>query len=181
MAEIIFYTLAALLLITAIFVVSTGDVARAVFGFFIVLFCLAGLYVFALADFVAVTQVLVYAGGVVVLMIFALMLTEKTVLDVIRGRKKVWRTPGVRKLLLLLFCGGVLALLLTAITLVDWGSLEWIRQAGAGGEMAARTGNRIPDIGINLMSTYLLPFEVVSVFLLAALVGAAYIARARKT
>ena len=63
----IFYAFAALTLGSALLVVSLKNTARALFLFFVVLFGMAGLFIFALADFVAITQIMVYVGGVLIL------------------------------------------------------------------------------------------------------------------
>lgn len=180
--KVIFYILAIITLLSAVYVAITRDVARAVFCFFAVLFGLAGLYIFALADFVAVTQILVYAGGVVVLMIFALMLTDKRLLENIRRDEntgpRLFRARALPSILLSL---GVLAVFLQVISAVDWNNLNWITEATAAGNQVTGYENMVQNVGVNFMTTYLLPFEVISVFLLAALIGAAYLARGKNT
>lgn len=176
----IFYILAAIMLAAALYVAVSRDIARAIFCFFGVLFSLAGLYIFALADFVAVTQILVYAGGVIVLMIFALMLTDKKLQEVIRkeekGGPRLFRARSLPSILLAL---GVLAVMLQVIFAIDWTSLEWQKEAAAAGNHITGGENMVENVGINIMTMYLLPFEVISIFLLAALIGAAYLARGR--
>lgn len=177
----IFYTLAAIMLGAAVYVAVCRDIARAIFCFFGVLFGLAGLYIFALADFVAVTQLLVYAGGVIVLMIFALMLTDKRLLEKFSGDEKpgprLFRARALPSVLLAL---GVLAVLLQAIRGTGWDALQWRRDAAGAADHITGAENMVENVGINLMTRYLVPFEVISVFLLAALIGAAYLARGRK-
>ncbi|TCS87207.1 NADH dehydrogenase subunit J [Anseongella ginsenosidimutans] len=169
------------MLSAALYVAVSRDIARAIFCFFGVLFALAGLYIFALADFVAVTQILVYAGGVVVLMIFALMLTDKQLLEVIRKEEKTGpRLFRARSLPSILLALGVLAVLLQVAVTVDWSGLQWLNEASAAGNRVTGKENMVENVGINLMTRYLLPFEVISVLLLAALIGAAYLARGRK-
>lgn len=180
--NVLFYILAAIMLLAALYVAVSRDIARAIFCFFGVLFCLAGLYIFAFADFVAVTQILVYVGGVVVLMIFALMLTDKKLLEFIRKEEKPGpRLIRARMLPSILLCLGVLAILLVVIYQSDWAGLTWQKKAAAAGNVLTGSENMVQNTGINLMTRYLLPFEVISVFLLAALIGAAYLARGRRT
>src|SRR5690606_16233966 len=170
------------MLVAALYVAISRDVARAIFCFFGVLFALAGLYIFAMADFVAVTQILVYAGGVIVLMIFALMLTDKQLLEMLRKEEKTGpRLFRARALPSVLLCLGVLAILLQVAVSIDWTTLGWQQQAVSSGDQITGHENMVESIGVNLMTRYLLPFEVISVFLLAALIGAAYLARGRKT
>src|SRR5690606_10765687 len=75
-----FHAVAAMAILSALLLVSIRNTARALFLLFIVLFAMAGLYLFALADFVAITQILVYVGGVLILLIFAFMLSNKELL-----------------------------------------------------------------------------------------------------
>ena len=77
----VFYAFAALAIFASFLVVTLKNTARALFLFFVVLFAMAGLYLFALADFVAITQIMVYVGGVLILMIFAFMLSNKELLE----------------------------------------------------------------------------------------------------
>ena len=71
--QILFYVLSAIALLSALLVVSLRNFVRSIFLFFLTLFTMAGLFVFALADFVAITQLVIYVGGVLVLMIFAFL------------------------------------------------------------------------------------------------------------
>lgn len=80
MNQIIFYAFAIFTLSAALAVVSLRNTARALFLFFFVLFGMAGLFIFSLADFVAITQIMVYVGGVLILMIFAFMLSNQELL-----------------------------------------------------------------------------------------------------
>ena len=71
--QIVFYVLSSIVLLSAILVVSLKNFIRSIFLFFVTLFTMSGLFVFALADFVAITQIVIYVGGVLVLMIFAFL------------------------------------------------------------------------------------------------------------
>ena len=64
---------------------ATKNLVRSIFMFFVTLFALAGLYVLALADFVAITQIVIYVGGILVLILFAFMLSGKETLNIIRA------------------------------------------------------------------------------------------------
>ena len=81
--QIVFYFFAGLTLVSALLVVSIKNLVRSIFLFFVTIFSLAGLFVFALADFIAVTQVIIYVGGVLVLMLFAFMLSGAIVIEYI--------------------------------------------------------------------------------------------------
>ena len=75
--QIVFYFFAALTLISAFLVVNMQNLVRSIFLFFVTIFSLAAMFVFALADFIAVTQVVIYVGGVLVLMLFGFMLSNR--------------------------------------------------------------------------------------------------------
>lgn len=175
MELILFYTLAALAIGSAILVVSLKNLVRSLFLFFVTLLAVAGLYVFALADFVAVTQVLVYVGGVLVLMLFAFMLSNQAMLSQLQeGTKTFFQLPGWQALLLALL---FFALLLFGVYNVYLQQPEWIVSAIEEKTLIKASDDTVKHIGFNLMTRYLLPLEVVSIFLMIALVGAAHIAR----
>ena len=171
MEQLIFYVFAAIVLSSAILVVATRNLVRSIFLFFITLFSMAGLFVFALADFVAITQIVIYVGGVLVLMIFAFLLSNKKILDIPEPSKLIGlhHLPGI--LVAVLFFG----VIIWSVSLANIDNLEWIRHSAD--NTLKPSDNTIHFIGITLMTKYLLPFEVVSVFLLMALIGAAHLAR----
>ena len=171
----IFYAFAALAIGSALLVVSLKNTARALFLFFIVLFAMAGLYLFALADFVAVTQILVYVGGVLILMLFAFMLSNKELLDDIQNISgRFLGLPNWQSLLLAL---GFLAVIGYGIW--EWGNSmpNWIQQNIRQGQVIQASDNNINQLGLLFMSRYVLPFEVISIFLMMTLIGAAHISR----
>ncbi len=168
-----FYFFAALTLISAFMVVNMQNLVRSIFLFFVTIFSLAAMFVFALADFIAVTQVVIYVGGVLVLMLFAFMLSNRELLSglqTVRAGFKIGHLAG------LLICAGLFFLLYTAISSADLINLPWIKESQA----IAQNDNTIHQIGIHTMTRYLLPFEIVSVFLMMALIGAAHLARKEK-
>jgi NADH-quinone oxidoreductase subunit J len=170
--QIIFYVLSAVALISALLVVSLRNFVRSIFLFFLTLFTMAGLFVFALADFVAITQLVIYVGGVLVLMIFAFLLSNRELLnnpDVNFRYGFLHYVPGI--LTALIFFGILMLVFLN----VNPEELKWIKEAED--NTLKPTDNTIHYIGINIMTRYLLPFEVVSVLLLMALIGAAHLAR----
>lgn len=171
--QLVFYFFAALTLGSALLVVSMKNLVRSIFLFFVTIFSLAALYVFALADFIAVTQVVIYVGGVLVLMLFAFMLSNKEVLSGLQSLQTGFRMNHLAGLLVAL---GFLFLLGTLINVTDLLSLPWIKTLPEIGQ----NDNTIHLIGINTMTRYLLPFEMVSVFLMMALIGAAHLARKEK-
>lgn len=175
MEEFLFYAFAALAIGSALMVISLKNTARALFLFFITLFAMAGLFLFALADFVAITQIMVYVGGVLILMLFAFMLSNKELLkDLQHSSGRFISLPNWQSLLLALFF----------LTVMLWGILEWREQTPAWivqnikqGNIIQPNDNNIQQLGLKFMTQYVLPFEVISIFLLMALIGAAHLSR----
>ncbi len=175
LAQILFYGMAFIAVASALYVASSKNLVRGIFMFFVTLFALAGLYVLALADFVAVSQIVIYVGGILVLILFAFMLSGKETLDSL-GRQKDklingGKIPGL--ILSVLF----FAVMVIMILKLNADELGWVKQSVATGNVVKPTDNGIHNIGINLMTTYLLPFEAISILLMMALIGAAHIAR----
>ncbi|HVO19619.1 MAG TPA: NADH-quinone oxidoreductase subunit J [Anaeromyxobacter sp.] len=155
----IFYLLAAVTLSGAALVAFARNIVYSAVGLLAALLGAGALYVQLSADFVAITQLLVYVGGVMVLVLFAVMLTHK-ITEVRISNRSFGLVGGF---LLLVAMGPVL---LSVALLAPW------RQA-APGPLAPTTA----AIGDALLTRWLLPFEVASLVLLATLVGAVIIAR----
>jgi NAD(P)H-quinone oxidoreductase subunit 6 len=154
-----FYLLAAVTLAGAGAVAFSRNIVYSAVGLLGSLLGAGALYVLLSADFVAITQLLVYVGGVMVLVLFAVMLTSK-ITEVNVSNRSFGLVGG---LLLLVAMGPVL---LSVAILTPW------REA-APGPLAPTTA----AIGDALLTRWLLPFEVASLVLLATLVGAVVIAR----
>jgi len=174
-AQILFYVMAFVVVASALFVASSKNLVRSIFMFFITLFGLAGLYVLALADFVAVTQIVIYVGGVLVLILFAFMLSGKETLNVLQQPKGKFITVG--KLPALLLAALFFVVMVNVVLKTDVNNLPWIKQVTAANAAIKPTDLMVDNIGINLMTRYLLPFEAISILLMMALVGAAHLAR----
>jgi len=175
LAQVLFYAMAFIAIASAMYVAATKNLVRGIFMFFVTLFALAGLYVLALADFVAVTQIVIYVGGILVLILFAFMLSGKETLNSLGEQKgklvNSGKIPGL--ILSTLFFVVMVAMILK----MNADKLGWIQQSVANGNVMQPTDNGINNIGINLMTSYLLPFEAISILLMMALIGAAHIAR----
>lgn len=126
----------------------------------IVLLSLAGLYVLSFAEFLAIAQILVYAGGVLVLIIFAIMLTSQL------NDKPLLIDHSNR------FAGSIVGITLFAIMTYLLGSQIGL-QASDTPELFS-----VPTLGRLMMTGYVLPFELTGIVLLVALIGAAVIASA---
>lgn len=173
--SLLFYAFAGLAILSALLLVHIRNIARALFLLFIVLFSMAGLYLFALADFIAITQILVYVGGVLILLIFAFMLSNKELLDDLQSSSKRFISlPNWQAIILAL---AFLSLMIYSY--ISWAQHmpKWISQAEAKGRMILPTDNNIKTLGFKFMTQYVLPFEVISVFLMMALIGAAHLSR----
>ena len=159
----IFYGFALLTIASAFVVVTVRNIVHAAFSLMVTLFGVAGLYVFLQADFLAATQVIVYVGGILVLILFGVMMTS--------GRLEM-RIHIERGQLLL---GGVIALaLLMMLLTVIANTPVWKNLTDDGTELPPTT-ERIGELILN--GPFLLPFEVASVILLVALIGATLISR----
>ncbi|MCP4757445.1 MAG: NADH-quinone oxidoreductase subunit J [Proteobacteria bacterium] len=152
-SELFFYFFTIMVLGVGCIVAFSRNLLRSAFSLFFVLFGVAGFYVLLGGDFIAIVQIMVYAGGVNVLLIFGTMLTP----DVSQTERSNLSFQGVLAAL-----GGIalLALLLGVLFTANW-------PIPVPGEMAPTT----KAIGKLLLKEYVLPFEVISFLLLAAMVG----------
>lgn len=160
LADAVFYLLAAATAISAAGVAFSRNIVYSAFSLMGTLLGAAGLYVLLAADFVAVIQVLIYVGGILVLTLFAVMLTHR-IADVRISNRAVGR---ITALAILTVAGLVMG---RAILAAKWHQLA---------ELPAATPTTA-GIGNSLLGEYVLPFEIASVVLLAALVGAVVLSR----
>lgn len=157
---IIFNIFILLSIIPSFWVAFSSDIVHAAFSLLFTFFGVAGLYVLLGADFIGVVQVIIYIGGILVLIIFGVMMTE-------RGKmlRLTVQLPGrifAAILSLIILVGLVLAIIRTPWPIVP--------SPAAPGPTSAAMGELI-------LSKYLIPFEVIALLLLASLVGAVLIVR----
>lgn len=157
--DVVFYVFAAVIVASAAMVAFSRNIVYSAFALLFTFFGVAGIYVLLSADFLAAVQLLIYVGGILVLILFAVMLTHR-ISDVEVSNQSLRPAQGALILI------GVMAILLGVIFKTEW-SLE--------GQLQYQP--TIANMGDALLKQYLLPFEVVSVLLLAALMGAAVIVR----
>ena len=155
----IFYILAALIVGSGVMVVTLKNVFHSLLFLVLCFFSVAGIYVLLHAEFVAAVQVLIYVGAVTVLLIFAIMMTAKIYSPSVRQLNEQV-TPG------LIIVGAILIVTLWAMSKTAWNVSQDV--------LAAQSTS---VIGKSLLTTYVLPFEVVSIVLITALIGAIIIAR----
>ncbi len=157
---IAFFALSAMVLFGGLAVVTLRNLLHSVLCMALCFIGVAGLYLMLQAEFLAVVQVLIYIGAILVLILFAVMLTERLTDKKLRQFTGKWWLAA--PLALLLFA----ALIVPTVLNTTW--LERPK--------AALPENAVQSLGQALMTEYVLPFEAVSVLLLAALVGAIVVA-----
>jgi NADH-quinone oxidoreductase subunit J len=169
MAEsIAFYTLAAFILGFAILVVTTKDTVHSVLFLVLDFLFVAALYVLLGAQFLAAIQVLVYAGGIVVLYLFVVMLVN------LKRPPEEYRDPRRRSML---------GLALSAAVLLELGAIAFWSRSAPAPALAAGTAAAMPvtgnteQVGWLLYTSYLIPFEIASMLLLVAMIGAIVLAK----
>lgn len=163
---ILFYFFEAVAALAALSLVLVRNVFYGALILVVCLLSLAAIYVLAFAEFVAVTQILIYAGGILVVIIFGVMLTAK-----IAGKPLVVKHTNV--------WGGTLACITLFTLLLYFLSSQNFFENGKDKIPAVDTA--INTIGFGLMTEFVLPFEVAGILLLAALIGAAVIASSIKS
>ncbi len=173
--DIVFWAIAASTVVAALAVVLLRDVFRAALFLVVALLGVAGLFVLMRAEFLAVVQVLIYVGAISVLIIFAVVTTR----DVEEG------SPfNALRLPMLAIAGLLMACVAFVIYSTDWVLIEAASSSGeisgaAADEIGRVYDNTIPGIAGLLITDYVLAFEVASVVLLAAVVGALALLRRR--
>lgn len=162
MEMVIFFILAAVAVFTAVAVVAQRSAVRSAL-FLLLNFCsLAGLYILLNAQFVAMVQIILYAGAIVVLFLFVVMLL---------GLERAVEAPDTRPYQVV--AGGLLGALLLA------GVVWAIVLTGAGPASSTATAGSVRNIGAALLTDFAVPFELASVVLLVAIVGALVLAKAK--
>jgi NADH-quinone oxidoreductase subunit J len=166
----LFYIFAAIALASAILVVISRNVVHSAAFLGATLFAVAGLFLILQAEFLAGVQVIVYVGGILVLFIFVIMLiaVEQNVHE--RQFNKQW----------------TIALIISSILIVQiaYGLYKGkdsflLPRVGAAAAAAAALGGNSEQVGAGLYTAYLLPFEIASILLLVAIVGAVVLSKKR--
>jgi len=161
-SQLFFYLLSFIIIVSAIYVVSLRNIFHCALFLILALFGVAGIYIMLEAEFLAAVQILIYVGAVAILMIFAIMLTSQL------ATKKI--TQSNEQVTLSIFiCAGFLLTSLGSFGHTVWRVVD-----------KPLPENNTLTIGKLLMTDYVLPFEVVSVVLLAAMIGAIVLARREK-
>jgi NADH:ubiquinone oxidoreductase subunit 6 (subunit J) len=153
----IFYFFMVLAGLSAVSILFVKNVFKAALLLLLSLLSVAAIYIFSFAEFVAITQIMIYAGGIVIVIIFGIMITTK-----ISGSALTVENTNLFSGLLA--AGALLVLLLKFFVFTF--SMELPHSPSS---------DTLTDTGIALVTTFLLPFELAGIFLLIALVGAAVV------
>ena len=158
-STVVFYLVAVITVGSAVVVAVSHNIIYSAFSLLGTFMGAAGIYIFLGADFVAAVQVLIYVGGILVLVLFAVMLTHR-ITDVEITNRAAGRVPA------LIIVGVFFALLVQTVRETSWVKVK---------EVAYQpTTAKIGDL---FLEQYLLPFELASLVLLAAMIGAVVLSR----
>ena len=160
----LFYVLAAVAIASAILVVTRRSPVISALFLIVNFFCLAGLYLTLHAQFIAVIQIIVYAGAIMVLFVFVIMLLN------LGDERKLMEGMSAKKVIAVGLAAGLLTELIYII------ESSWIVLPASAVARGTEVGT-VEYIGGQLFTGYLFPFEVTSVVLLVAIVGAIVLAK----
>jgi NADH-quinone oxidoreductase subunit J len=165
--QIIFFIFAVITLVAAFLVVTAKSLVHSALWLVLALFGVAVLYVSLDAGFFAAAQVLIYIGAIAILFIFAVMLTRKDIRDTGTQQNRTWPLAAV--LAVVLFAG-------LFFILSSWSSFTMERpDLTSGADVLSNLGQALVSV-----NAYLLPFELASVLLVAAMIGAIYVSLTKK-
>jgi NADH-quinone oxidoreductase subunit J len=168
MAEAIaFYTLSAFILGFAVMVVTTKDTVHSVLFLVLDFLFVAALYVLLGAEFLAAIQILVYAGGIVVLYLFVVMLVN------LKRPPEAYSDPRRRSTI---GFGLAIAVLVELAAIAGWSYAKPMQAVATTAAAMPVTGNT-QEVGWLLYTSYLIPFEIASMLLLVAMIGAIVLAK----
>lgn len=157
-----FYPIACLILVFALLVVLSRNIFHSALYLALALIGIACLYLYLDAEFLAIVQILIYVGAIVTLFIFTIMLTADISTTTFRGM--------IRRMAISAFAAlAIFFILIKMISKTSWQ-----------GAVSSGSFISLPELGRSLMSKYALPFEVISLICLAALVGAIVIGKGQK-
>ncbi len=158
--NVAFYCLAVMLVLSAFAVVALPRIVHSALSLVLVFLSISGLYVLLQSDFLAAVQIIIYVGAVTVLVLFAIMLTNRSYAPDSNPPNSQWVIAGVVAV-------AVLGMLLLVINSGDFSTASQV----------PLTGDPTVSIGQAILKEYFLPFEVAAMLLLGAMIGAIVIAR----
>ena len=173
MPLLLFFLFALMSVGAAFFILLTKNLMYMALGLFVCLLGMAGLYVLAGADFLAVTQIMVYVGGVLVLIIFGVMLTNKgQTTD--NQLKNYILTSNLNQFWGVVVSLSIFGILFVTILTANFGVFNKVTNL----ENPANVST-LQSTGMSLLTTHLLPFEIAGILLMVALMGATFIATSK--
>jgi NADH-quinone oxidoreductase subunit J len=165
-ATALFYAFALLSAVSAIGVVASRNIVRNAVCLLFTLVGVAGLYFMLNAEFLAAVQLVVYAGGTLILIVFGVMLTSKSPYSRFEPKR----------------VEVVIAILLGVVLLASliYGITRAVSSLSGGQPLTNSNGYPMQALGQALLGDFLLPFELASVLLLVVMIGAAFLAKSRR-
>ena len=164
MSQLLFYSLSALTIISALVVVFSKNPMYSVLSLIVCFFTIAGHYVLLNAQFLAITHVIVYAGAIMVLFLFVVMLLN------LNRESEPHKSPKLKFAAVISGCM-LLLTLLAALKTTELGEFT---------PPPASLNGMVEHVGQRLFTDYLLPFEISSILFLSAMIGAVLLAKREK-
>ncbi len=161
MSQLLFFTLSAMTIISALVVVFTKNPMYSVLSLIVCFFTIAGHYILLNAQFLAITHIIVYAGAIMVLFLFVVMLLN------LNAESEPHKSPKLK--LAAVISGGMLFLtLIAALRTTQFGEFT---------VPPPSVNGMVQHVGQRLFTDYLLPFEISSILFLSAMIGAVLLAK----
>lgn len=161
MNEVVFYILAAIIVISALLVVTLRNIVHSALFMILAFIGVAGIYIMLGADFLASAQILIYAGAIAIFLVFGIMLTQRGNMKQTNLFNKQVGVTGVVSLALF----GLIILLINKTT--NWQGLT----------APETTVNGVEKLATLMMSEYVIPFELAAILITVAMLGAIIIAK----
>lgn len=158
--DIVFWLFCLITVGGAVYVLLSNHVLYAAYGLLVTFLGVAGIFVFASAEFVSAAQIMIYVGGILVLLVFGIMLSSRRKAGI--DHLKVENAPRGTGILIAGLLGTMLILLASRLSFSSDATGQWLA---------------IKSLGFSLMTTYVVILEVVGMLLLMALIGATYLAK----
>ncbi len=158
--DLVFWLFCLITVSGAVYVLLSNHVLYAAYGLLVTFLGVAGIFVFASAEFVSAAQIMIYIGGILVLLVFGIMLSSRRKAGI--DHLKVENAPRGTGILIAGLLGTMLILLASRLSFSSDATGQWLA---------------IKSLGFSLMTTYVVILEVVGMLLLMALIGATYLAK----
>jgi NADH:ubiquinone oxidoreductase subunit 6 (subunit J) len=169
--NIIFIVISVLIILSALYVLYTKSVVHAAFMLLFTFLGIASVFVLAGADFIAISQIMIYVGGILVLIVFGVLLTNKSAQNRTDNQNQI-TTTHYNRILGLFVAFGIFSGISFVITKIPFARLE-----GQHFEFYDWPKSTVQNLGIRLVTDNSLPLEAVGILLIGALIGAGFIAK----